>query len=218
MKKTVWNKFLISFFNGIVILLPIAITWALIRFLVIKVNDIVLEPLLGFFAPILKGAQHVFVAKSVIFAGVILSVALIGWGAKILFINRFFSWGEQILIRLPIMGRIYNAIKQISSAFLGQGKTIFKQVVLVEYPRRGVYSIGFTTGVAKGEIKESMGKSGINVFVPTTPNPTSGIFLVAPKEEIKFLTMSVEEGMKLVVSGGSVSPPYFLKESDEEIT
>ena len=109
------------------------------------------------------------------------------------------------------MGKIYNAIKQISSAFIGQGKTIFKEVVLIEYPRKGINSIGFTTGPSKGEINSVLGKkgySGVNVFVPTTPNPTSGIFMVFPKEDVQFLEMSVEDGMKLVVSGGSVSPEY----------
>ncbi len=211
------KNLLVGFANGIVILLPIIITIAIVRYLVIKVNNAVLEPLLKLFAPMANIGIHVFLAKSIIFIGVILIVACIGWGAKIIVVNRTFSFGEQILIRVPIMGRIYNAIKQISHAFIGQGKTIFKQVVLIEYPRRGVYSIGFTTGVTKGEIKSAMDKYGINVFVPTTPNPTSGIFLIVPREDIHFLKMSVEEGMKMVVSGGSVTPP-FIEESTEENT
>jgi len=106
------------------------------------------------------------------------------------------------------MGKIYNAVKQISSAFLGQGKTIFKQVVLLEYPRKGLYSLGFTTGVTKGELKYVHQKNSVNVFIPTTPNPTSGMFIVVPKDEIRFLKMSVEDGMKLIVSGGAVSPEF----------
>jgi uncharacterized membrane protein len=212
MKNKMWNNLIVGFINGIVTLLPITITVVIIRFIVIKVNNVVLDPLLGLFAPMADSGMHIYLAKGVIFIGVIITVALIGWAARILVINRAFSSGERLLLRLPIMGRIYNAVKQISHAFIGQGKTIFKQVVLVEYPRRGLYSIGFTTGVTKGEIRVGLGKSGINVFVPTTPNPTSGVFLVVPKEEIHFLKMSVEEGMKLVVSGGSVSPPYAGKE------
>ncbi len=204
--RRLWNRFFVNFFNGIVILLPIAVTIALIRFLVVWVNNIVLNPLMKFFAPIAKGPEHVYLAKTIIFLVVIFAVALIGWGAKILVINRVFSLGEQLLLKVPIMGRIYNAAKQIFSSVLGQGKTIFKQVVLVEYPRKGLYSVGFTTGTTKGELKDSIGTSGVNVFIPTTPNPTSGIFLIIPKESIFFLKMSVEEGMKLVVSGGAVSP------------
>ncbi|MFH1552334.1 MAG: DUF502 domain-containing protein [Candidatus Omnitrophota bacterium] len=205
--KKVWNKFFVNFINGIVLLLPVVVTVALIRFLVVTLNNIVLEPLLRFFPPVGR-VQHVHIAKTLIFLIVIFAITFIGWGAKILFINRVFSLGERMLLKVPIMGRIYNAAKQIFSAFFGQGKTIFKQVVLVEYPRKGLYSIGFTTGTTKGEMREAIGQSGINIFVPTTPNPTSGVFLVVPKENIHFLKMSVEEGMKLVVSGGSVSPPF----------
>jgi len=206
--KRVWNKFLVGFINGVVILLPAVVTIALIRFLVLKVNTIVLNPIMRLLAPLRGIGQHVYIAKALIFVTVIVAITMIGWGARIIFLNRLFSLGERILISVPIMGRIYNSAKQIFSAFLGQGKTVFKQVVLVEYPRKGLYSIGFTTGKTSGEIRERIETGGVNVFVPTTPNPTSGVFLVVPKENIRFLKMSVEEGMKMVVSGGSVTPPY----------
>lgn len=202
--RNFWNKLFVNFFNGMVLLLPAAVTFAIIRFLVIKLNDIVLEPLLKLIAP-LAGGYRMYAAKAIIFLAVIFAIALIGWCAKIWFINRAFSIGEKLLIRVPVMGRIYKAAKQIFSSFMGQGKTIFKQVVLVEYPRKGLYTIGFTTGTSKGEIKNALGQNAVNVFVPTTPNPTSGYFLVIPKESLQFLKMSVEDGMKLVVSGGSVS-------------
>ena len=211
--KRVWNKFLLNFINGIVTLLPIAVTIALVRFLVAQVNNIVLNPIVKFLYPLLKGPGHVYVAKMVVFFSVIFIIALIGWGAKIFFLKRIFSPFEKFLFRIPLMGRIYKAAKEIFSAFLGQGKTIFKQVVLLEYPRKGLYTIGFTTGVCGGEIKESIGANVVNVFVPTTPNPTSGYFLIIPKENITFLKMSVEQGKKLIISGGSVSPS--LAEGDE---
>ncbi|MGB2630537.1 MAG: DUF502 domain-containing protein [Candidatus Omnitrophota bacterium] len=218
-KKRILNVVLVNFINGIAILTPVAVTVAIIRFCVIKLNQIVLNPLLRLIHPDITVEQRMFLARTIIFLMVILIIALIGWAAKILVINRFFSMGEQALIKkVPIVGRIYNAVKQISSAFLGHGKTIFKQVVLVEYPRKGIYSLGFTTGVSKGEIKDAMRRNCINVFLPTTPNPTSGFFLVIPKEEIKFMKMSVEEGMKLVVSGGSVTPPHLDKNPDEDVT
>ncbi|MFA6636622.1 MAG: DUF502 domain-containing protein [Candidatus Omnitrophota bacterium] len=200
------NKVFVYFLNGIVLLLPIAVTVALVRFLVMSLNNLVLEPLLNLFAPLAVGLR-VYMAKSIIFLAVILAVSSIGWGARILFINRIFSLGEGILLKVPVMGRIYNAAKQIFTALFGHGRTIFKQVVLVEYPRKGIYSVGFATGVAKGEMNSNV-PGGINVFIPTTPNPTSGMFIVVPKEEICFLKMSVEDGMKLIISGGSVSPEY----------
>ncbi|MFH1836993.1 MAG: DUF502 domain-containing protein [Candidatus Omnitrophota bacterium] len=204
--KNIRHKVIINFFNGVALLLPITVTTALIWFLVLKVNDVVFNPIMRLFEPIVGRALNAYVAKSLIFLIVVFTVALIGLGAKVLVVNRIFSFGEKLFLKVPIMGRIYNAFKQIFSAFIGHGKTIFKQVVLIEYPRKGLYSVGFTTGIAKGEIKESLGGSHINVFVPTTPNPTSGLFLIVPKEDIKFLKMSVEEGMKLIISGGSVSP------------
>jgi uncharacterized membrane protein len=214
MKKTMWNRIFLNFLNGIAILTPVAITVAIVRFGVIKLNDIILDPLLKLIDPDIAAEQRMFLARTIIFLGVIFVVSFIGWGAKILVVNRFFSFGEKLLLKVPIFGRMYKSIKQISSAFIGQGKTIFKQVVLVEYPRKGIYSLGFTTGVSKGEIKDAMGKSTINVFLPTTPNPTSGYFLVIPKDEIRFLKMSVEEGMKLVVSGGSVTPHFESKDAE----
>jgi len=207
--KLLWNKFFVNFFNGIVLLLPVVVTVGLIRFLVHKLNDIVLSPLAELFAGFIPGVEHIYIAKALIFVVVIFAVASIGYGAKILVISRMFSWGERFLLKVPVMGRIYNAAKQLFSAFLGRGKTIFKQVVLVEYPRKGLYSIGFTTGTTKGELRDSIDQGGVNVFVPTTPNPTSGIFLIVPKESVQFLKMTVEDGMKLVVSGGAVSPPYY---------
>lgn len=204
--KKLWNKIFVSFINGVVLILPVLVTAWLISFLVKQLNKLILDPLLKAIPPISRGIEHVYLAKGIIFLTVIFVIAVIGWGARLIFINKIFSFGEQIFIRVPVMGRIYNAAKQIFSAFIGQGKTVFKQVVLVEYPRVGLYSIGFTTGITRGEIRDMLGRSSVNVFVPTTPNPTSGLFIVVPKENIIFLKMTVEEGMKMVVSGGSVSP------------
>ena len=203
--KKMWNSALVYFVNGIVLLLPVVLTAALVRFLVAALNNVILEPLLGFFAPI-AGGMHVYISKTLIFMFVIAAVTAIGWGAKIIVINRMFSLGERLLLKVPVMGRIYNAAKQIFSAFFGHGKTIFKQVVMIEYPRKGIYSVGFTTGVSRGELRRTMQETSVNVFIPTTPNPTSGMFLVVPRSEVHFLQMSVEDGMKLVVSGGSVTP------------
>ncbi|MDP8298613.1 MAG: DUF502 domain-containing protein [Candidatus Tantalella remota] len=213
--RSLGNRVFVNFFNGIVLLLPITVTVVLIRFLVIKLNDAILSPLVKLFAPV-AGENHVYLAKVIVFFSVMLAVAAIGWGAKILVINRTFSLGEKILLKVPIMGRIYNASKQIFSTMLRHGKTIFKQVVLLEYPRKGIYTLGFTTGITKGELKNATGSECINVFVPTTPNPTSGFFLVVPKDSIQFMKMSVEDGMKLIISGGSVLPSLSGSSRDDE--
>ena len=209
--KKLWNKIFVNFINGVVLLLPILVTILLISFLFRQLNNLILDPLMKVLPQIARDTPHVSFAKGIIFLIVIFVVALIGWGARLIFVNRIFSFGEQIFIKVPVMGRIYNAAKQIFSAFFGQGKTVFKQVVLVEYPRKGLYSIGFTTGTTKGELREVLNASSVNVFIPTTPNPTSGMFIIVPKESIKFLKMTIEEGMKMVVSGGSVSPDFIGK-------
>ena len=213
MKKTLWNKFFIGFINGIAIILPTVVTVWLVHFFVIKVNNAILSPLLRLLAPV--GEEHTYFAKGLIFIAVMFLIALIGWGAKIIIIHRVFGWGEDLLLRVPIMGRIYRAVKQISAALLGrEGRTIFKQVALIEHPRKGLYSIGFITGTTEGEIKGVLRENRINVFIPTTPNPTSGFFIMVSMEEVKVLKMSVEDGMKLVISGGSVTPD-FIKDNAE---
>ena len=106
-----------------------------------------------------------------------------------------------------MVGKIYITIKEMSRAFLGQDKQIFEQVVLVEYPRKGVYSLGFITTKACREIQEKTQADVVYVFLPTVPNPTNGYFLIVPKDRIMPLEMSVADGFKLVVSGGTFSPP-----------
>ncbi|NQT22548.1 MAG: DUF502 domain-containing protein [Candidatus Omnitrophica bacterium] len=198
-----------TFITGIAVILPTALSIIIIRFLFIKINSWLLNPLTQMLKPYLSSVHAESTIKAVIFLLIIGLICLIGWAANILVIRRFFSLGENILLKIPMFGRIYNAVRQISTAFLGQGKnTIFKRVVLFEYPRKGIYSIGFLTGEGRGEIQNKTNENVVNVFVPTTPNPTSGIFLVVPKEQLIYLKMSVEEGMKMVISGGAVSPSF----------
>ena len=100
---------------------------------------------------------------------------------------------------------IYSGTKQLSKAFLGQGKTVFKGVALVEYPRKGIYSIAFVTKEeSKKELTDAASKRLISLFLPTTPNPTSGIFIAVPRDDIKMLNISVEDGFKLIISAGAV--------------
>jgi uncharacterized membrane protein len=132
---------------------------------------------------------------------------------KSIIIRRFFSFWEKILYRIPMVSKIYKAIRQISHVFLVRDKSLLQRVVLLEYPRRGVYSIGFVTLEKYDQMGSKLSKEIINVFVPTAPNPTSGILLLAPREELIDLDMSVEEGLKLVISGGGVVPPTPKKKS-----
>lgn len=114
--------------------------------------------------------------------------------------------GESVLARMPVVRSIYGAVKQIFETVLAQQSSAFRQVVLVEYPRRGIWALGFVSGVTKGEVQNLTAEECVNVFLPTTPNPTSGFLLFVPRSELVVLTMTVEEGIKMVVSGGIVTP------------
>ncbi len=124
---------------------------------------------------------------------------------------------ERILARMPVVRSVYAAVKQIFETILKQQSNAFRQVVLFEYPRRGCWAIGFLTGRTEGEVQSITEDEVLNVFLPTTPNPTSGYLLFIPKKELVFLSMSVEEGIKMVVSGGIVTPPDRRPEDQKAI-
>jgi uncharacterized membrane protein len=114
--------------------------------------------------------------------------------------------GERLLSRMPVVRSVYGTLKQIFETVLAESSTSFREVVLVEYPRRGIGALGFVTGPTRGEIQDKADDELVNVFLPTTPNPTSGFLLFVPKRELIPLDMSIEEGMKMVISGGIVAP------------
>lgn len=120
--------------------------------------------------------------------------------------RRLIKLGETILSKLPIVNIIYNSVKQFMEAIFLRRKSSFTQVVLIEYPRKGIYSVGFVTGNSKNRIQDATNEDLINIFVPTTPNPTSGMLILISKNSIIPLNISIEEGLKFVISGGIISP------------
>lgn len=133
-------------------------------------------------------------------------LAMIGMVARIVFIRKIFSIGEKILIKIPLFNKIYIGVKQLSETLIPNGQTSYNRVVLVEFPRKGQYTLGFITSKEKCEVHKKTSEDIMNVFVPTTPNPTTGfLFFLSPKDFIE-LDMSVADGMKLVISGGTVTP------------
>ena len=114
--------------------------------------------------------------------------------------------GERIIQRLPIIRSVYGALKQIFESVLASSSESFREVVLVEYPRRGIWAIAFFTGTTKEEVQNITDNEMVNIFLPTTPNPTSGFLLFVPRDELIQLNMTVEEGIKMVISGGIVTP------------
>ncbi len=141
------------------------------------------------------------------FAAGLLLILLIGFIASNIIGSRLIGFSDKLLQRLPLARGIYTSARQIIDAFTVQGKNAFQKVVLLEYPRKGLYVLGFVTGSSKGEIQDKTHADTLNIFIPTTPNPTSGMLILAPRQEVIELNMTIEEGMKVIISGGLFSPP-----------
>ena len=133
---------------------------------------------------------------------------LVGWVGKGILGRSFLRWGESIVERMPVVRSIYNGVKQIAETVFSQRDTSFDKACLIEYPRKGIWAIAFVSTAAKGEVKQKISDDEeiTTVFLPTTPNPTSGFLLFLPKANIKPLDMSVEDAAKLVISAGLVYP------------
>ena len=123
--------------------------------------------------------------------------------------------GEKILAKIPVVRSVYTGTKQVVQTVLDTEIETFSKVVLIEFPRKGLWALGFITCENKGEIQQKTGEEILNVFVPTTPNPTSGFLVFACRNEITDLSMSIEEGIKFAISGGIVAPPYPLEGQEE---
>ena len=133
-------------------------------------------------------------------------IVLVGMATANIVGRRIVAYGDRVFSRTPVVRSIYNAVKQIVDAFASSSDGAFQQVVLVEYPRQGTYALGFLTSSIKGEVAEHIGTDVVAVFIPTTPNPTSGMLILLPRASVHNLDMTVDEGLKLIVSGGVVTP------------
>lgn len=146
----------------------------------------------------------------------VLSLTILGFLSNYVLGKFFISSAEKVLGKVPFINTVYHSVKQIVETFGKENRAVFKEVVLVEYPRPDCYVLGFLTNDASGETVEVIGKPLTNVFVPTTPNPTSGFLLMLPPEDIYRLSISVGDGMKMLISGGAVIPPSTVKALKEE--
>lgn len=142
---------------------------------------------------------------------------LIGWLTAGFLGRLVLRISERILRRMPIISGVYGAIKQIFETVLKKQSKAFREAVLVEYPRRGMWAIAFITGRTEGEVQNLTEEEVINVFLPTTPNPTSGFLLFIPKKDLIHLSMAVDEAIKMVISGGIVTPPDRRPKEEQEI-
>jgi uncharacterized membrane protein len=135
----------------------------------------------------------------------LLFVSLLGSLARHYIGEKLIEWLDALLLRVPLINKIYGTVKQVQEAFAGN-KSAFKQVVLIQYPRAGVYSVGFVTNDENPDLEPKTGRRVVSVFIPTTPNPTSGFLVLVPETEVTKLEMSVADGIKFIISLGAVSP------------
>lgn len=196
-----WKGIRNSFFAGLLVVVPIAASIAILLGLFNWLTDFLL---------LTRWKEHDLVylfriSALVVFA---LLVTFVGWLTRLMVGKQVVALGETIITRVPLLGKIYGFVKEISSTMLGDKKTVFQRVVLVQYPRPGIYAIGLVTSQTEGEAQVKTQSQMINVFLPTTPNPTSGFLLLVPEEQLIEMEMSVGEGMKMIMSGGAVVPPY----------
>jgi uncharacterized membrane protein len=138
---------------------------------------------------------------------------MLGFLSKYFLGKTVIHFTEQLIARVPFVNSVYKSVKQIVETFSKNRAAVFQTTVLIEYPRQGMYAIGFLTSESQGEVQTKTKEQVVNVFLPTTPNPTSGFLLLVPRENIVFLDMSVADGMKMIISGGVVNPEWFPKKS-----
>ncbi len=198
-----------AFISGALLLAPLVVTiWAFS-----KIIDLVggtVRPFVFFYLPeaVRDRPSQAVVWDILATFIVIVLVTGLGYVSRDVFGRFFVSAGERFILSIPGVGAVYTTVKQVVDTFGSQKRTPFNKVVLVEFPRPGVYALGFLTNQAQGEAQLKSGQELWTVFVPTTPNPTGGYLLMLPPREIVVLEMTVGEGMKMVISGGAVVPPW----------
>jgi len=197
-KKSIFTRIRNYFITGVLVLIPIIITVYLTLFL-IKVSSKILPKELNpdNYLPYNIPGLEILISLSII--------TFIGWLSLTFIGKKFITFFENILNRIPILRTIYSSAEQLIENF-SQNKKSKKSVVLVQYPREGIWAVGFATKENTGRIKDAIGEETISVFVPTTPNPTSGFLLMFPKKDVIFLDLNFEEASKFIVSAGSISP------------
>ncbi|MCG3176470.1 MAG: hypothetical protein MOGMAGMI_01425 [Candidatus Omnitrophica bacterium] len=194
------------FISGLVVLGPLFVTVLVILYLVGLADAFVVNPLFRIIPWELDAGWLVFLTKLAIAVVVVTFITFVGFLAKrYVFIKFFESW-ESILGAIPVFNRLYLSVREIAQAFFGDKSGVFKRVVYIEYPRQGVWAVAFVTLDKRWEISEKTGRELLTLFVPSPPNPATGFFVFCPKEQVLDSDMTVEEGIRMVISGGTVVP------------
>ncbi len=206
MSQTRISSFRNAFFSGLLLLAPLAVTLMVFFWLIEAVGGRV-RPLYDRFLP--ESLADIPYMWDILATGIVF-ILITGLG----FLSRYFlgkyllGVGERFLETIPGVNSVYGSVKQIVQTFSSQNRNLFTKVVLIQFPRPGMYAIAFLTNKTQGEPQVKTTEEVWTLFVPTTPNPTSGFLIMVPKSEIVELDMSVGDGMKFVISGGAVVPPW----------
>lgn len=198
---TALRRYLIA---GLLVWVPLGVTLLVLMWLV-DVMDRTLLLLPAAFRP------EAWLGFSIPGLGILLTVAVLlltGVIAANLFGRQLLAAWEALLSRIPLVRSLYSGVKQLMEMLFSPGGQSFRKVLLIEYPRPGLWTLAFQTGVTVGEAQHKTGQAVINVYVPTTPNPTSGFFIMVPQRDVIELDMSVDEGLKMLISMGAIVPPW----------
>lgn len=190
-----------SFLTGLAVMLPLLVT----VYIVMMIFSIVGSPLGRIFALFHLPGPLATLAG---FASTVLIIALVGFLATNIFGQQLVRLMEMIFNRLPLVRKIYNPTRQLVQFMFSSRTETFRKVAMVEYPRKGMYTIGFVTGESVGEVQHKTAEDVLSIFLPTTPNPTSGWLAMVPRSDVIMLDMTVEDGLKLIVSGGVLAPEW----------
>lgn len=210
--KSFFARWRANFLTGLAVVLPAVISIAVVLWLFGTVANI--TDLLLFFLPQKlthsaggQGPMHWYWSVAA-FTMAILLITGVGRLARNYIGKQFIALVDRLLLRVPLLNKIYSTLKQVNEAFSSSKKSAFKTVVLVQFPREGMYSLGFLTGEQHAEVQEKTKEKVVCVFVPTTPNPTSGFLVLVPEDKVTKLEMSVAEAIRFIISLGAVSPEY----------
>ncbi len=199
------------FITGLLVITPIGLTIFLIWNLFVFIDGI-LGKYISFILVRFFGFESMTEpVRGIGFVAILILILFTGMLTSNYFGRKLIQLGEWILKSIPFVNKIYNATQQISKAFISEKREVFKKAVLIEYPRKGIYSIGFVTRDTGGEVKEKMEEDAVSIFLPSTPNPTTGFVLFVPKKDLVELDMSIEDSLKLIISFGAVLPEYTVE-------
>lgn len=212
MKKSFFARWRSNFLTGLVVLLPAMISIAVVIWLFRNVSDLT-DKLLFFLPPDLTHHDHgagpmywYWSLFALVFAVVL--ICAVGLLARHYIGKKIIEWMDAALLQVPFLNKIYGATKQVNEALTSGDKNSFKTVVMIEFPHPGVYAIGFITSEQRAEPQIKAGQNLVCVFIPTTPNPTSGFLVLVPEGKVTKLEMSVADGVKYIISLGAIAPGF----------